>query len=55
MFPIRGMVVKQDYRSLWCAYLKGETDDGREEYKLIGAFPPQPTPTGEAISNLFTS
>ena len=55
MFPIRGMVVKKGYHSLWVVYSKEDNEQGGEEYIPIGAFPPHPTPSQEAISNLFAN
>lgn len=55
MFPIRGLVVKQDFQSPYVVYSKtgGDSQGTREEYELIAAFPSQPVPDSTAISNLF--
>ena len=66
MFPIRGLVVKKDYQSLWVVYRHDDVgedactvEDGKaelchDEFNVIGAFPANPRPDTEAISNLFT-
>jgi adenylate kinase len=54
MFPIRGLVVKKDYRSLWVVYSRETNEKGQEVYSCIGAFPPHPAPSQDAISKLFT-
>ena len=53
MFPISGMVMKQSYNAPYVAYNKQKTEDGKETYSPIGAFPPHPKPNPEVLSNLF--
>lgn len=55
MFPIRGLVVKQDHTAPWVVYSKNTTADGRESYDVVAAFPPYPTPDRTEISEIFTS
>ena len=52
MFPIRGLVVKQDHTSPWVVYQQS-IENGRETYDIKGAFPPYPTPDRTDISNMF--
>ena len=54
MFPIRGLVVKQDHTAPWVVYSKNATADGRESYDVVAAFPPYPTPDRSEISEVFT-
>ena len=49
-----GMVYKRDHESPWVLFDKGEDSSGREEYKIIAALPPYPTPTRTEVSDLFT-
>lgn len=61
MFPIRGAVVKKNYRDCWVIYNKVDKKDVKmnspqeveEKYVVIGALPPQPTPSGSEISQIF--
>lgn len=54
MFPIQGAIAKKDYRAPWVAYRLEVGEDGREEYKVVGVFPPHPPPDANVISSLFT-
>lgn len=36
MYPIRGMVVKKSYHSMWVAYLRTDNKKSQEEYKIMG-------------------
>mmetsp|Transcript_2988 Transcript_2988/g.3129 ORF Transcript_2988/g.3129 Transcript_2988/m.3129 type:complete len:449 (+) Transcript_2988:231-1577(+) len=54
MYPIRGMVVKKSYHSMWVAYLHSDKKSP-DEYSIIGAFPPNPSPSPAMISDLFTN
>jgi hypothetical protein len=52
MYPIKGMVMKQNHFSPWVVYDKYD-DQEREEYRIVGAFPPYPTPSRSTISDFF--
>lgn len=66
MFPIRGLVMKKDYQSLWVVYNHNDVGEDacsvedekaakcHDEFNIIGAFPANPKPSSESISNLFT-
>ena len=55
MFPIRGLVVKQDYQSPYLLYSKNEVGENKDEvYEILAAFPPHPQPDPSKISNVFT-
>lgn len=59
MFPIRGLIVKKNYRSCWIVYDRkstssnGKADDSDEDYEIIAALPPHPTPDASIISRIF--
>jgi len=55
MFPIRGLVVKQDFQSPYVVYSKtgGDSQGSRDVYGLMAAFPAQPVPDATAISDIF--
>jgi Domain of unknown function (DUF1995) len=56
MFPIRGLVVKQDFQSPYVIFSKsGGSDRVVEEYSIEAAFPAQPAPSANAISDIFTN
>ena len=52
--------MKKDYQSLWVVYSHEEASASEgaakvdDEYTVVGAFPAQPRPSSEQISNLFT-
>lgn len=48
MYPIRGMLAKQSFHAPYVAYSKQ-----KELYTPVGAFPAQPRPAAEALSELF--
>lgn len=54
MFPIRGLVLKQDHRSPWVIYNKIMNSQGKEKYEILAALPPYPTPERSEISRFFT-
>lgn len=55
MFPIRGLIVKQDYQSPYVLYSKNEVGVDKDEvYEIVGAFPPHPQPDPAKISDVFT-
>lgn len=54
MFPIRGMIAKQDYQSPWVAYNKIVDEKGREVYDIIAAFDPYSPPNPTVLSELYT-
>jgi hypothetical protein len=55
MFPIRGLILKQDYQSPYVVYTKsgGNVVGDIEEYDILAAFPAQPNPDSNAISEIF--
>ena len=54
MYPIRGMIAKQDYHSPWVVYSKSINDYGKEIYDIIGAFDAYSPPDPTVLSALFT-
>jgi hypothetical protein len=54
IYQYKGMVVKKSYHSMWVAYLHSDSKTSPDEYTIIGAFPPNPTPSPAMISNLYT-
>ena len=49
-------MVKQDFQSPYVVFSKsGGTDVEVEEYRIEAAFPAQPVPSPESISDIFTS
>lgn len=56
MFPIRGLIVKQDYQSPYVVFSKsGGAGGSVEVYNIEAAFPAQPVPDALAISDIFTN
>lgn len=55
MFPISGLISKKGWREPWCCYAREEGDSkGKEEYKLVAAFPPHPPPDPSVVSAVYT-
>ncbi len=54
MFPIGGLVFKEDHTAPWVVYARQIDAEGRERYEMLGALPPYPTPNRPQISAMFT-
>jgi len=61
MYPISGLVAKNDFHSPWVAYAKEEIADEksstgatREQYKTVAAFDPYSAPKAALLSGVFT-
>jgi len=55
MFPISGLISKKGWREPWCCYAREEGDSkGKEEYRLLAAFPPHPPPDPSVVSAVYT-
>jgi hypothetical protein len=53
MFPISGLLMKQDHIAPWIVYQKSEDENGREKYEIEAAFPPYPAPNKADVSDIF--
>jgi hypothetical protein len=53
MYPIGGMVAKQDFHSPWVVYDKRQDGAGREVYEVIAALDPYAPPGPSLVSSLL--